>query len=61
VVVETEVRAVAFERGIADVVIEKCVLPEAHGVGLRGRVIEQAPKECERLAFRQEAGPHGVL
>ena len=60
-VVEPKVRAVALERGIADVVIEKRVLPEAHAVGFRRCVIEESPKERERLAFRQEPGTHGIL
>ena len=60
-VIEPEVGAVAFERRITDVVVEKRVLPEAQAVGFGWRVIEEAPKERERLAFREDAGPHGVL
>jgi hypothetical protein len=60
-VIEPEVSAVALERGITDVVVEKRVLPKAQAVGFGWRVIEEAPKERERLAFREDAGPYGVL
>src|SRR3989442_13940159 len=53
-------RAMAFEGGIADVEIEKGIVAEGDAVGLRGGIVEQAPKECERLAFRQDPGMDGL-
>ena len=60
VVVEPQMRALTLKRRVADVVVEKGVLPQTDGVGLLGRVVDQAPEEGEGLAFREEPRANGV-
>ena len=54
-------RPVALERGVAEVVVEKRVGPEARGVRLAGRVVQEAPKKRKRVSARQDPGMEGVL
>jgi hypothetical protein len=59
-VVEPQMRPVALERGVTEVVVEKCVLAEADRVRLARCVVQEAPKEGERLRIRQHLRTDGV-